>query len=460
MTNNRVLVIFTRDLRVNDNPALSYAASNFDEVFPLFVIDEKYFENITYSNNRRAYLYECLNDLKNTLQKLGSDLIIKKGDWHSEVTDFVNKNKITYVTWAKDVSEINQVRDKELSAHLRKMKIGFHQTNSHFAVAPGVITPQNKNSEYKVFTPYYNKWREQPFHSIESKITSLPKLEKYFPSKNIGVVPKLTNAQKKSCSANRQIGGETLIRKHLNKWIKNGLEKYDLLRDFPRYENSNLSSALHFGTISANEIVFKLKKMPKSDPFLRQICWRDFYGQILFFNPQSSYKNYLDKKYGWNDDEEAFDKWCYGKTGYPIVDAAMKQLMHEGYMHNRCRMIVASFLTKDLFIDWQKGAWWFSQWLTDADAANNSLGWQWVAGTGTDTNPHRIFNPIRQSERFDEHGEYIKKYLPELKDVPEKYIHFPCEMNQSLFESTDSLDYPLPMIDHKIAIEFYKQQIS
>jgi len=203
-------------------------------------------------------------------------------------------------------------------------------------------------------------------------------------------------------------------------------------------------------------VAIKLQGKPGGTPFIRQLCWRDFYHQILFYNPQANSKDYVNRNDTWNVDNIGFEKWCEGKTGYPIVDAAMRQLQQEGFMHNRARMVVASFLTKDLYIDWKLGANWFMRWLTDGDIANNYLNWQWVAGTGTDTNPNRIFNPIRQSERFDPEGTYIKRYVPELKHLDTKDIHFPHHLRERLDGAKLLGDYPEPIVDHSDAIARYK----
>ena len=190
------------------------------------------------------------------------------------------------------------------------------------------------------------------------------------------------------------------------------------------------------------------------DAFVRQLCWRDFYLQILDQRPDVSRNDYRDRKYTWNQDLDLLTLWKKGQTGFPIVDAGMRQLLSEGFMHGRVRMVVASFLTKDLHIDWREGSQHFMKYLVDGDIASNQLNWQWVAGTGTDSNPHRIFNPTRQSEKFDEDGNYIRRWVPELKDVDSKEIHEPSS------EIRLEKKYPKPIVDHHEAIAIYKSKYS
>jgi deoxyribodipyrimidine photo-lyase len=454
------LMLFTRDLRVHDNPALHHAVSHHENVIPAFIVDPRLVEHTHSSANRYAYLEECLEDLHHSLVSRGSYLVMEEGPWLETATNLAQKHHVDCVYWSRDASAWGQTRDSELSENLKRLSIGANSIHSHGVVDPDALSPASSpGHEFKVFTPYYRKWLEIPRRQCFSApeiITSPRELT----SDSFGV-PQLFGPEHPELSPDREVGGETLSRERFDAWIDNHMVHYDNNHDDLAADlTSHTSSALHFGTLSANEIVNRLTHRVGSEPFIRQLCWRDFYLQVLYRRPDTSWSDYVDRNDVWNDNPEHFSAWCHGKTGYPLVDAAMRQLMQEGFMHNRARMVVASFLTKDLYIDWRKGARWFMTWLTDGDLANNNLNWQWTAGTGTDTNPHRIFNPIRQSERFDPKGVYIRKYVPELKNVPDKDIHFPHHLRERL-DTADLLgDYPLPIVDHGLAIAEYREKKS
>jgi deoxyribodipyrimidine photo-lyase len=217
---------------------------------------------------------------------------------------------------------------------------------------------------------------------------------------------------------------------------------------------SRLSPYLHFGCVSPLEVVLAVDGLPGDEAFVRQICWRDFYQQILAARPDAAWSDYRPRGDEWNRDPEALDAWKEGRTGYPVVDAGMRQLAREGFMHNRARMIVASFLTKDLYVDWREGARHFLDLLVDGDIANNNLNWQWVAGTGTDTNPHRVFNPTVQGKRFDPDGEYVRRYVPELAALRGPATHEPKSDVRLAY------DYPEPIVDHRVAVDAYRAHLQ
>ena len=237
-------------------------------------------------------------------------------------------------------------------------------------------------------------------------------------------------------------------------WMDKDLKNYSSLRnDLATDRTSRLSPYLHLGCLSSLEVAL-LSRDSDDDSFVRQVCWRDFYLQVLSSHPEASFVDYRSRNFQWRSDATQYEAWKEGTTGYPIVDAAMRQLLHEGFMHNRTRMVVASFLTKDLHMDWRLGAKHFMEHLLDGDIASNQLNWQWVAGTGTDYNPHRVFNPIRQSERFDKDGEYIRRWVPELRQCSGKDIHDPGPLLR------EEIGYPQPIVDHGEAIKKYKQDYA
>ena len=460
------LVVFTRDLRVHDNPTLNEALNSCEIVVPVFVFDPSIMNSAHASGNRIGYLCECLYDLRESLRSRKADLIIRQGDWLEEVLKISHETNAESVYWAREVSSFGQKRDLELTNELDQHNVEAICINSHTVVDPDAISPASaKDSrEFKVFTPYYRRWTQVALAPIKDAPKIIPFDEQLLDSDQRGEIPNANEFVDSEVSPKRETGGETQSRKALNQWVKNDLINYETNHDLLALDKtSHISSALHFGTLSAHEMVIKLRSKPGSQAFIRQLCWRDFYHQILFHNPHASWRDYSNRNDRWNENEEAFEKWCQGQTGYPLIDAAMRQLKQEGFMHNRARMVVASFLTKDLYIDWKKGAAWFMKWLTDGDLANNNLNWQWTAGTGTDTNPNRIFNPIRQSERFDPEGIYIKRYVPELKNISSKDIHFPHHLRDHLDTAHMLEDYPLPLVDHSQAIaqyRFIKEQIK
>jgi deoxyribodipyrimidine photo-lyase len=246
-------------------------------------------------------------------------------------------------------------------------------------------------------------------------------------------------------------GGETPGLARLKAWAAGHLGSYaDRHDDLAGDATSRISAYLHFGCLSPAEVATRLRDRDGGDAFVRQLCWRDFYHQVLAARPDAAREDYRPRGDRWHDDDEALDSWRTGRTGYPLVDAAMRQLAAEGFMHNRARMVVASFLAKDLYLDWRLGAAHFMALLVDGDVANNQLNWQWTAGTGNDSNAHRVFNPVRQSERFDPTGAYIRRYLPELAGLDDRAIHWPDA------EQRRRCGYVAPIVDHADAVAAYR----
>jgi deoxyribodipyrimidine photo-lyase len=241
----------------------------------------------------------------------------------------------------------------------------------------------------------------------------------------------------------------------LRTWAAAHLDEYeDRHDDLAGDATSRMAAHLHFGCLSPLEVATRLRDRPGGAAFVRQLCWRDFYHQVLAGRPETARQDYRSRGDRWRDDPEDLAAWKAGRTGFPLVDAGMRQLVAEGFMHNRARMVVASFLTKDLYLDWRDGAAHFMSLLADGDVANNQLNWQWTAGTGTDSNPNRIFNPTVQSTRFDPTGDYIRRYVPELADVPAPQIHEPDEATRA------RVGYPPAIVDHREAIAAYRATLA
>jgi deoxyribodipyrimidine photo-lyase len=241
-------------------------------------------------------------------------------------------------------------------------------------------------------------------------------------------------------------GGESEARRRLSHWVRGGLARYGSTHDdLAAEDTSRLSPFLHFGCISPRTVLERCGDRPGSEVFIRQLCWRDFHRQVLADRPNLPRADYRSRGDRWRRSRKDADAWRAGLTGYPIVDAGMRQLAREGFMHNRARLIVASFLTKTLYVDWRQGASHFASLLLDADVANNVGNWQWVAGTGNDTRPNRVLNPLRQAERFDPRGDYVRRYLPGLAGIEGRAVHQPWLLPAA---ERRALDYPAPIVDH------------
>ena len=426
------LAIFTRDLRLNDNPVLHAAAP---DAVPVFIADPMA-ESLHGSPNRQAYLAECLRDLDASLRAGGSALVLRRGPWVDTILALLAESDASAIHVARDVTAFSQKRI-ELLRHRSPVPVTIH--DSLTVVPPDALAPATSDF-YQVFTPFHRRWIARDWRPMLAPPT--------LATHAIGSDP-LPAMDDVGTSPARHRGGETAARLDMDRWIPRSRRYEHTRNDLGIDGTSRLSAALHFGTLSPLEVALRTGEAG-ADAYVRQIAWRDFNHQVLYHRPEASTTNYRNQEVEWNDDPAAFEAWTAGATGFPIVDAAMRELTATGYMHNRARMVTASFLTKDLMIDWRLGARHFMTWLTDGDVANNQLGWQWVAGTGTDTNPTRIFNPTLQSERFDTDGDYIRRWLPELADVETGEIHDPSPLTRA------ATGYPLPIVDHREAIRAFK----
>ena len=442
----RSIVVFTRDLRVIDNPAL-YLAAEQGEVFPLFVFDQKIVTASDLGNKRLTFLLESLEDLHSGLQKIGSSLFLRAGNWTEEIINFCKEKEAQTIHLAIDHSNLSQKRLEDLRKKAQQIGIQVKGHQGIAVVEPGTITPAS-GEEYKMFSPYYQKWKEATWRNLLPVPKNLSSSER--DQKSLEIFHNFRPEENHI----RMKGGERAGQANMKSWMGEDLKNYAFLRnDLASDRTSRFSPYLHFGCLSPLEVAV-LSRDHTDDSFVRQVCWRDFYLQVLSSHPEASVADYRTRDFKWRSDVAQYEAWKEGKTGYPIVDAAMRQLLHEGFMHNRTRMVVASFLTKDLHMDWRLGAKHFMEHLLDGDVASNQLNWQWVAGTGTDYNPHRVFNPTRQSERFDKTGEYIKRWVPELRQCSGKEIH---DLGPLLREE---LGYPQPIVDHGEAIKKYKQDYA
>ncbi len=444
MARRASVMVFTRDLRVRDNPALLAAASG--PVVPLFVLDDEILASRFSRPNRTGFLVEALRDLDVSLRDRGGHLVVRRGRWVEEVLHAARAAGAATVHVADDVSAYARRRADALATEAAGVGIEVRRHPGPTVVPPGAVTPAASDL-YQVFTPYHRAWLAAPWRSVVAAPHEVD-----VPAGAAGIeIPARADLVAGDPSPEVVPGGERAARARLNAWVRRGLARYaERHDDLPGDATSRISPYLHLGCISPVEMATKLRDRDGGDAFVHQLCWRDFYHQVLAARPDAAWHDFKDRGDTWHDDPEGFAAWKEGRTGYPIVDAGMRQLLLEGFMHNRARMVAASFLTKDLLIDWRLGAAHFLDWLVDGDIANNNLNWQWAAGTGTDQNPHRIFNPIRQGLRFDPDGDYVRRYVPELATLEGKAVHDPDA------ETRLRVGYPAPIVDHHEAIEEYR----
>lgn len=441
------LILFNRDLRVHDNPALT-AAARAERTLPLFVFDERLLGSRFAAPNRVAFMREALLDLDAALRRAGGRLFLRRGDPVAEAIALARECGAEELHVSADHSAYATARERRLAAACAEERIGFHTHPGTTIVPPGAVTPAG-GDHFKVFTPYHRAWSALPVRRRVGPPRRLT-VPARLPAGRIPALAKLTDG---ALSPRRAAGGEIEGGRLARTFLREGLASYgagghdDLAGD----ATSRLSAHLRFGCVSPLALMDEARERKGGEPFVRQLCWRDFHHQVLGANPSLPQRDYRPRGDRWSRSQRALEAWRQGRTGYPLIDAAMRQLAEEGFMHNRARMTVASFLTKDLYIDWRQGAWHFWDLLSDGEIADNAGNWQWVAGTGNDTRPNRVLSPVRQAERFDPDGAYVRRYLPELEQVRGKAIFRPW-----LMEGFSRLDYPEPIVDHDEAAAAFK----
>ncbi|MDI6102812.1 deoxyribodipyrimidine photo-lyase [Actinoplanes sp. NEAU-A12] len=429
------VVLFTRDLRVHDNPALAAACAE-DRVVPLYVLDPGLAD---ISPNRSRFLHQSLADLGERLRKRGGDLIVRNGDPVAETIRVARDTGAGTIHLAADVSGYARRRERRLADECERHRIALELHPGLTVVAPGAVRPGGGGDCYKVFSPYHRAWSKAPWRSAAPTPERITLPDGLSP----GHLPTLPAG----ASPHAAEGGETPARRRLAMWTSNDIEGYeDAHNDLPGDGTSRLSPYLRWGCLSPLAVA-EAARSRDADAFVRQLCWRDFYYQVARVFPKLSTEPLRPAgDRDWRHDEDALQHWRDGLTGVPIVDAGMRQLRDEGWMHNRARLITAAFLTKHLGIDWRLGVAWFFRWLLDGDVPNNSGNWQWTAGTGNDTRPYRRFNPIRQALRFDAEGVYVRRYVPELKGIDGAAVHQPWRLPEP---ERRGLDYPGPLESHR-----------
>lgn len=422
---------FRRDLRLHDNAGLYHALQEGHPVLPLFIFDTNILDKLEAKKDARvAFIHDCIAAINEQLVKQGSGFLVKHGKPLEIWAELVKTYKINAVITNHDYEPYAKGRDQKVQEILEKEGITFQSYKDHVIFEKDEVI-KDDGDPYTVFTPYSRKWLSR----LENGRPAPDEPSEYltpFPSE--AHLDKLFQSQPFGLPTLKELGFEETDISIPEKKVNRGLIKnYDETRDFPAINGtSRLGVHFRFGTISIRDKAKKAFQLNKT--YLNELIWRDFYAMILDHFPHVV-KQSFRKKYDnieWRNKEDEFEKWCQGKTGYPIVDAGMRELNQTGYMHNRVRMVTASFLTKHLLIDWRWGEAYFAKKLLDYDLASNNGGWQWAAGSGTDAAPYfRIFNPTSQQKKFDKNFKYIKEWVPEY----------------------GSDEYPAPMVDHKFARE-------
>jgi deoxyribodipyrimidine photo-lyase len=454
----RSIIWFRRDLRLADNAALATAIRQ-GEVIPAFVIDPVLLNSDRVGAKRIAWLAANLRELDRSLRQRGSQLIVRRGEPAAELLKLARETEATNVYFNLDLTPYARKRDQRVALELEAQGVTVETFDDMTIHHPEEIVTLT-GRPYQVFTAFKRAWLALPKPAAD-EAESLPE---HMP------LPEAVTSLPIDFEESIELpaAGEDAALDRLNRFLEETIYGYGEGRNLlDRAATSFLSPYLRFGALSIRQSYWGAKAaidlatdkaaQQSAEAWLNELIWREFYLALLYHFPhtidQPLREQYRD--FEWLDDDESFAAWCEGRTGYPVVDAAMRMLNATGWMHNRARMIVASFLTKDLLIDWRKGEQYFIQQLIDGDSASNSGGWQWAAGVGADAQPFfRVFNPTLQGQRFDPEGVFVKQWLPELAQVPIEFVHEPWKMSeadQRRYNVVIGRDYPAPIIDHAFA---------
>ena len=448
---------FRNDLRIQDNLSLYYA-SKLSKTLCVYIYDDSYEPQFLLGSASKAWLFRSLNELNETLD---NNLKVFIGDAVNVFKKLTTKFEVSDVFCNKSYEPQQIEKDSQIKDYLSEIGINFNSSNSSLLWDTEKIL-KDDGTPYRVFTPFYKKGclvSGDPRPPLPDFTPNVFQSELLISELNV-LSELIDDDWDKKIKKNWHVG-ESAALNQLDIFLQNGIYNYKDGRNFPDNLNvSRLSPHLHFGEISPNQIWYAINENNNErnvSHFKSELGWREFSNNLLYFNPDFPTKNFQQKfdNFPWEFDTEIFNSWKNGITGIPIVDAGMRELSETGYMHNRLRMIVGSFLVKNLLIHWSYGAQWFWECLFDADLANNSAGWQWIAGSGADAAPYfRIFNPILQSKKFDPDGKYIKRFVPELSKLPVEFLFSPWDVKDSELLKYDfkmGEDYPFPIIDLKFS---------
>jgi deoxyribodipyrimidine photo-lyase len=461
MTTTKTIVWFRQDLRLTDNPALSYAASRGD-IIPVFILDDDTPDMAALGGASQWWLHHSLLSLSSSL---GDRLLVRRGRSQAVLTALIDQFDADTVVWNRLYEPWHRARDEGIKSALKEAGVAAKSFNGSLLWEPMAVLKKDK-TPYKVFTPFYRKGclsKPMPRFPV-AKPATLTIAKGVTVDQQaldaLGLMP--TIPWYKTIAAQWQ-PGEDGAAERLQTFVGHAATRYREDRDRPAIKaTSRLSPHLHFGEVSPNQAWYAIHAAFNNafddknlDTFLSELGWREFSYYLLFHWPDIQHKNFNSKfdRFPWQTNPAHLKAWQTGHTGIPIVDAGMRELYQTGYMHNRVRMVVASFLVKNLLIDWRHGERWFWQTLLDADMASNAASWQWVAGSGADAAPYfRIFNPVLQGEKFDKEGKYVSQYCPELSQLPAKFIHQPWQAPQAVLQASGvelGQHYPLPIVDLK-----------
>jgi deoxyribodipyrimidine photo-lyase len=467
---DRTLVWFRRDLRDYDHAALCQALTQSRHVYCVFVFDTDILDALQDKADRRVeFIWESVRELKLALQDMGGDLMVVHGPANSEIPVLARSLGVQAVYANRDYEPQAVARDAIVAASLAAVGVVFRLCKDQVIFEASEVLTKDGHP-FRVFTPYARAWLEQLTaddiipHAVGEHASALARIGHATPLPTLEEIG-FARTNLRDLMPTGMSGAERLFEN-----FQERLDDYHAMRDFPAVQGpSYLSVHLRFGTLSIRTVVSHAWYMggPGAETWLNELIWREFYFMILHHRPEMAQGHAFRPEFdalAWPGCDAHFQVWCEGRTGYPLVDAAMRQLNQTGYMHNRLRMVAASFLVKDLLVDWRRGEDYFARKLIDFDFDANNGGWQWAASTGCDAQPwFRIFNPVTQSERFDAEGKFIHKYVPELRPCDHKEIHAPWKMTaerQRMIGVVIGRDYPAPIVDHAVmrekALALYK----
>ena len=452
------IVWFRNDLRLSDNSALAAALETGDPIVPVFIWSPQEYGDWTLGAASKWWLHHALKSLQDDLDKYDVKLILRRGKSIEVLRDLIQEVSAEQVFWNRRYEKPLREVDSQVKRELRGEGIEAESFKSNLLNEPHTVATGSGNP-YKVYTPYWKKVKDrkldEPVKCDLLKLRALDSWPQTEPLERLELIPK--NEWYKKLESKWNIS-EAGAHAKLSDFLKDAVNDYDTERDRPDHDGtSSMSPYLSWGLIGPRQIMAALHdscNLRRSGPqvYSKEIYWREFGYNVLYHFPDTPDEplNAAYKDFPWEKDQQTLKRWQKGQTGYPIVDAGMRQLWQTGWMHNRVRMIVSSLLVKHLLQDWNSGARWFWDTLVDADLASNTLGWQWSAGCGADAAPYfRVFNPITQGKKFDPNGDYVRQFVPELRKLPTEYIHEPWEAPKSELKAAGAEDYPDPIIEHK-----------
>lgn len=450
------IVWFRRDLRVHDHPALHAAAADGAPVVPVFVVDPDLTTGAAASGPRATFLAASLADLDAALRERGSRLIVRHGDPVAVLPALAREVDAAVVRWTADAAPFGRRRDERVRAALTADGVETIAGPGQYVVEPTALATQG-GTPYTVFGPFRRRWDDagrRRIHGAPRQIAGPPRIggEGLPTAADLG-----RTKQRPDVPQPLAAGGETAGLAAARRWLDGPIGHYADRHDRLAGGTSELSPHLRWGTISAGWFEARARVLSGEGPaaFVRQLAWRDFFAHVYRHHPQDRHHEHQERfrVLHWEDDPEGLDAWRTGRTGFPLVDAGMRQLAATGWIHNRARMVVGSFLTKDLHVDWRHGERHFLSWLLDGEPVQNDGNWQWIASVGVDPKPYfqRLFNPTRQQQRFDPDGAYVRRWVPELASVPDKLLAEPWRMSEDQQRAAGCAigdDYPAPIVDH------------